>query len=476
MSTPAPNRLQEIAAAWRSARRVYPIYAALIAKFGMPVEPCRHLESPVDKADPEVLAQVQLWLERADAAAETSQLRKLLQSEPIGNESSMRTLAQRYLTKPNATKEYRDKIEFLLAQYFSHSAPLPVIRGAVTSQEVAHVLEPVIGAAEGAPSWLAQLDDLVTKLNKCESLQQMLGERLLEKGRELKTRAADEMLQPPVLVAFTRYNFLVRRAFIRMLHNDLERIRRTTDELQRRGVQTVNCKGAGLNENASMEEVRRYCRNWKAIFRTDFSERSVCDAVVQVLGACEHALEHAPKQVPSAPPQAEPVVSVSSQTARVPPAEPEKAPREAKDPAAKFLGYSIDFAIQTIAEQIHSAQLQHVKLAVGSIVLGATKSLLSSWEVAAFLNETDSTADTLQKAVSARVIVQESLNRLKQGSPAPDISAALEIGHAEAARLQEQIAQARDTRNIDAAVNLAASQKRLLQILDEAHKYQGAGQ
>jgi hypothetical protein len=58
---------------------------------------------------------------------------------------------------------------------------------------------------------------------------------------------------------------------------------------------------------------------------------------------------------------------------------------------------------------------------------------------------------------------------------APDLASALEIGHAEAARLQEQIAQARDARNIDAAVNLAASQKRLLQILDEAHKFQGSG-
>jgi hypothetical protein len=46
------------------------------------------------------------------------------------------------------------------------------------------------------------------------------------------------------------------------------------------------------------------------------------------------------------------------------------------------------------------------------------------------------------------------------------------LGRAEVARLQEGIAQARDARNIDAAVNLAATQKRLLQILDEAAKLQ----
>lgn len=453
MSTPAPNRLQDIAAAWRSARRVYPIYAALITKFGMQVEPCRYLESPVDRAEPEAIDQVHAWLDKADAAVETSQLRKLLQSEPIGSEPSMRTLAQRYLAKPNAAQTYQDKIEFLLAQYFSHSAPLPVIRGPVSSSEVAHVLEPVIGTAEGAPSWQAQLEELIGKLNQCDSLKHMLGDGLLEKGRELKNRAAADLLQPTVLVAFTRYNFLVRRAFIRLLHNDLERIRRTTDELQRRGVQTVNCKHAGLSENAGIEEIRRYCRNWKAIFRTDYSERSVCDAVVEVLNACEKAVAAAPElKKPKA-------------------SETEKA----SSGASASVGFSIDFAIQKIAEQLFSAQLQHVKLAVGTIVLGATKSLLSSWEVAAFVKAGDPVSEALQLAVAARVIVQESLERLKRGAPAPDLASAREIGHAEAARLQEQIAQARDTRNIDAAVNLAASQKRLLQILDEAKKVEGGG-
>jgi hypothetical protein len=458
MSTPAPDRLQDIAAAWRSARRVYPIYAAMISKFGLPVEPCRHLESPVDKADTEVLDQVHAWLDKADAAAETSQLRKLLQSQPVGNEAGMRTLAQRYLAKSNAAQAYRDKIEFLLAQYFSHSAPLPVMRGPVTSAEVAHVLQPVIGTAEGTPSWLTQIDVLIAKLGQCDSLREMLGEGLLERGRELKNKATEELLQPSTLVEFTRYNFLVRRAFIRLLHNDLERIRRTTDELQQRGVKTVNCKSAGLNENAEIEEVRRYCRNWKAIFRTDYSERSVCDAVVEVLTACEKALATAPEPKQE---ETKAVVEVPQPTATA--------------TGSASVGFSLDFATQKIAEQLFAAQLQHKKLAVGTITLGNSKSLLSSWEVASFVKGGDPVSEALQLAVAARVVVQESLERLKHGNPAPDLGSALEIGHAEAARLQEQIAQARDARNIDAAVNLAASQKRLLQILDEAHKFQGGG-
>jgi len=427
----------------------------------------------VDKAEPEAIQQVLAWLDKADATVETSQLRKLLQSEPIGSEPSMRTLAQRYLAKPNAAQAYRDKIEFLLAQYFSHSAPLPVIRGPVSSTEVAHVLQPVIGTAEGSPAWLSELDELIAKLNQCDSLKEMLSEGLLERGREFKNRASEELLQPMVLVAFTRYNFLVRRAFIRLLHNDLERIRRTTDELQRRGIKTVNCKSAGLNENAEIEEIRRYCRNWKAIFRTDYSERSVCDAVAEVLKACENALTGIPElKAPSMPAEvAKPSIATSA-----PPAAPSAPPRTVPASAAPTsVGFSLEYAVQKITEQLFAAQLHNVKLAVGTIVLGTTKSLLSSWEVAAFVKGGDPVSEALQQAVAARVVVQESVERKKRGVPAPDLASAREIGHAEAARLQEQIAQARDSRNIDAAVNLAASQKRLLQMLDDAKKLEGGG-
>jgi len=78
----------------------------------------------------------------------------------------------------------------------------------------------------------------------------------------------------------------------------------------------------------------------------------------------------------------------------------------------------------------------------------------------------------LQQAVVARAIVTEVVGRKKSSAAAPDLKSATVLGRAEAARLQEAIAQARDAKNIDAAVNLAATQKRLLQILEEANKLQ----
>ena len=44
------------------------------------------------------------------------------------------------------------------------------------------------------------------------------------------------------------------------------------------------------------------------------------------------------------------------------------------------------------------------------------------------------------------------------------------MAHAEAAQIQEQVARAKEAKNIDAAVNLAASGKRLLALMEEAEK------
>jgi hypothetical protein len=53
MST-AASPLKEIAAQWRTARRLYLVYSALLERYALGLPPCRELESPVDRAEPEV--------------------------------------------------------------------------------------------------------------------------------------------------------------------------------------------------------------------------------------------------------------------------------------------------------------------------------------------------------------------------------------------------------------------------------------
>ncbi len=483
MTNPDNSRLQEIAAAWRAARRVYPTYAAVIARFKLPIEPCRHLESPIDRNDPEAVEEIGRWLDQAEAKIEASQLRKILQSQQVGADAAMRALLQRYLAKPDGATTYRDRIDFLIAQYFTHLAPLSMARGKVRFDEVARVLEPVIGEVPPImPDWVEELDLLVSKLEQCESLRDLTSERLLEEGRELKNRCGASFTEPASLVAFARYNFLVRRAFIRLLHNDLDSVPRMLDELHKRGVSSVDCRTAGLSETATLGEISHYCRNWKSIFRANFNERDVSNAVVLILEACERKLASTPppspkpKPVESAAPVPQPkpqpapapVAAVAPAKQPVPAVPSPKLPQPEPRPAVRF---SMEQAVMLITDQLFRDERFQAKLATGTVTLGETKMVLSSWEVAAFVKGADAFSRALQYAVAARAVVAEAVERRKLAQPV-ELKPILDIGHSEAAHLQEQIAQARDTRNIDAAVNLAATQKRLLQVIEQAEKAQ----
>jgi len=74
IESPKP-RLTEIAAEWREARRIYPIYAAVISRFELPLKTCKYLDSPVDSADDESTAAVREWLKSTDEAVDALQLR-----------------------------------------------------------------------------------------------------------------------------------------------------------------------------------------------------------------------------------------------------------------------------------------------------------------------------------------------------------------------------------------------------------------
>ncbi len=106
---------------------------------------------------------------------------------------------------------------------------------------------------------------------------------------------------------------------------------------------------------------------------------------------------------------------------------------------------------------------------VTNVAIGATKLLLASWEVAAFVRGGDDVSDALQRAVAARVLLNVQVANVKAGQSV-ELTESIKVAHLEAAQLQELIAKAKDAKNIDAAVNLAASAKRLLAGIEEAEK------
>src|SRR5260370_10392211 len=100
-------------------------------------------------------------------------------------------------------------------------------------------------------------------MNGCSSLEVLQDSGALAEAREMKASVGDQYFQPAFLVAFTRFNFLARRAFFRAMHVDLHAIRRSVNELERRGMFTLDCRQAGLTENPSVEQARDAGPQWE---------------------------------------------------------------------------------------------------------------------------------------------------------------------------------------------------------------------
>ncbi len=110
---------------------------------------------------------------------------------------------------------------------------------------VAQTLEPVLGNIDlTVPSWLQPLDDFIQAANGCHSLNELLTSGILEKGRKLKISAGENYFEPIAMVAFTRFSFLMRRVFFRLMHHDLNTILDGLRELEARGVTTLDCRSA----------------------------------------------------------------------------------------------------------------------------------------------------------------------------------------------------------------------------------------
>jgi hypothetical protein len=80
----------------------------------------------------------------------------------------------------------------------------------------------------------------------------------------------------------------------------------------------------------------------------------------------------------------------------------------------------------------------------------------------------------LQRTVAARTILHVCVERHKKNEPT-DLAAALDIARAQIEVMKEHVEKAKESKNIDAAVNLAATTKRLLSLIAESEKLAGSG-
>ncbi|MBZ5522130.1 MAG: hypothetical protein LAP21_07805 [Acidobacteriia bacterium] len=549
--TTATVNLGEIAAFWRNARRLYTIYSALNRTFEIGLPLCRDLEYPIDRSEPEVMDRVRNWFDQMDTHVQVWQLRQLLQSTNLQTEENLRALLRRHMDNNQNTEVDRDKIDFLMVQYFAHCAPHGLYEQQISLSEVARVLEPVLGALpENYPDWAEGLDIKLEKLNQCNSLEELQKLGALLEVRELKLALRERYFDNPCLVAFTRFNFLARRAFFRAMHLDLHAIRNAINELEGRGVTEVDCSEAGLTDHESMEHIRHVVHQWKTPFRAPYTGGASFGQLILLRHALQKALGHevsgeiteqvAPvqPQIVSASPaaveassaeidrnleeflpapqpaaaspvvkekpaeeQAAPAIPLVPEVSAVAPppappsvasaAPPAPAPVQSSEPPVPLSDLAARSApppaviaapqqpVDRVQEDDYLAhcvaditrQLQAVPArkspGVSAITLGGCKLLIATWEAEAFNHEDDELSITLRRAVAARTILHVSVERFKKTVPT-DLSAAIEIAETAVGELRQQVEKAKQAENIDAAVNLAATTKRLLALIEEA--------
>src|SRR3954447_17314916 len=113
-----------LAAQWRGVRRLYPIYCTLAKEFGLGEPPIQDLSSVADGSEPKVIETVLAWLGEMDAIIKPHQFRRILQGSDIGDsEDKLHLLVRRHLDKRGRSEADRDKLDFLLSQYFNVCAP-----------------------------------------------------------------------------------------------------------------------------------------------------------------------------------------------------------------------------------------------------------------------------------------------------------------------------------------------------------------
>jgi hypothetical protein len=288
----ASTQLSELAEQWRTSRLLHPLYSALSREFVLEMPLCPDLESRVDAPSEESIRQASAWFDTMDERIQVHQLRQFLQTTPLADTEKLRIMLQRFLGKQKHSAADRDKIDFLLVQFFSLSTPTTHLDDADCDLAcLAQILEPILGKVKTKlPEWLKTLDEIIQAANGCHRLSELFSARLLEQGRKLKVQCGDKYFEPASMLAFTRFNFLIRRVFFRLMHDDLNAILDGLRELESRGVTTLDCRRAHFSHQEPTDRLRMICHSWKVMFHAEYSSGQPLKMLADLRTVVEEAL------------------------------------------------------------------------------------------------------------------------------------------------------------------------------------------
>src|ERR1700731_1161113 len=289
---PEVSRAEE----WQELRSVFPIYLALAKQLEIAIPFPQEKRNLPEKPSLELFKQVQNWLDALDGRVLVHQLRHLLQQTTLNaSESGLRALIQRHLRKPSKSNIDRDKIDFLLVQYFALCAPAKIYHKQIELSDTAAVMKPVLGETDSTPlAWCEPLEKMITSLRGFRSLRDMLKNSFIAEGRKVKEAAGGMFYDPSALLTFIRFNFLLRRTLIELMHADLITIRSGLMQLEAAGARTIDCRQSGLSASEPLAKITQLANEWKQPFEKDYTERTVNETFEKLLNLradVEKALE-----------------------------------------------------------------------------------------------------------------------------------------------------------------------------------------
>jgi len=345
----SPADLNRLAAEWSAARILYPTYSALAREFVIDLTPCSDLDAGVNQPPQESVEQARQWLDQMDERIQIHQLRQFLQTTTLVTPPLLQTLLLHHLHKEEKSPSDRDKIDFLLVQLFSLAAPSRLDDSAVTLDYVAKTLAPALGTVDTTvPVWLGPLENVLQSAQKARTLNELLHSGILEQGRKIKVQSGENYFVPVAMVAFARFSFLMRRAFFRLMHQDLNAIFDGLRELERQGLRHIDCRRAQFSAEEPIIRIRMICQSWKVMFQAEYSSGQPLRMLVDLRAAIDDALGRgaggAPPvrpstaaKIPAAKPTAAAQASAATKAGPAAAAKPAMAARAgASAPTSKF--------------------------------------------------------------------------------------------------------------------------------------------
>jgi hypothetical protein len=326
--------VQDLATQWNYACRLYPLYFELAREFAIDAQAPPDLAAQVETPGKEIVEQANHWLQEMDQHIQVHQLRQFLQTSSVVTPEALLALVQHFLGQETKSDSVRDKVDFLLVQYFSQLAPTGLDDVEVDLGYVAQSLQPILGQVElKAPVWLNALDRVLESARRCRSMDELLHGGVLEQGRKAKGQAGDLFYMPVALVAFTRFGYLMRRVFFRLMLGDLNIILDGLGELEEKGIETIDCRRAQFSAEEPIIRLRMICQSWKVMFQAEYSSGQPLRMLVDLRASVEDALGRgktsAPPPAPGKPTPAKPATAAKPSPAKPTIAKPAAASAKA---------------------------------------------------------------------------------------------------------------------------------------------------